>query len=156
MNSKSSSSVTPETMTQALKCIDDLKALLPFLLTAEEGERTGKQNMGQSGLAYGKIAVKNAKANTEILKKKFDENIFEQDVTFYESISTIEANLMSLMQSIDDSKVLIGQVIMKKANSVYEDIKIAAKDDNKYKPAEEELKEYYKHRNKKDPKVNKN
>ena len=68
----------------------------------------------------------------------------------FEAVSTIEAGMMSLCQSLNDTKVLVGQEIMDQSNEVYDEIKSAAKRDNKYKPAAVELGDYYKHRNVKD------
>ena len=150
MTNRISAVVASETVAQALKCIEDLKGLMPFLVVANKNARTSKQNMGQSGLAYGKTALRTAKANPETLKVSFATAEFEKDVNLFEAVSTIEAGMMSLCQSLNDTKVLVGQEIMDQSNEVYDEIKSAAKRDNKYKPAAVELGDYYKHRNVKD------
>ena len=150
MTNRISAEVATETVTKALACIADLKALMPFLVIANKNDRTNRQNMGQSGIAYGKTALKIAKANPETMKVSFKVSEFEKDVNLFEAVSTIEAGMMSLCQSLNDTKVLIGQEIMDQSNETYDEIKSAARRDNKYKPAALELGDYYKRRNKKD------
>jgi hypothetical protein len=150
MTNKISAQAAPETVAKALQCIDELKGLMPFLVTATKNDRTNRQNMGQSGIAYGKTALKIAKANPETLKVSFDITEFEKDVSLFEAVSTIEASMMTLCQSLNDTKVLVGQEIMDQSNETYDEIKSAARRDNKYKPAAVELGDYYKKRNTKD------
>jgi hypothetical protein len=150
MTNRISAEVATETVNKALACIADLKGLMPFLVVANKNDRTNRQNMGQSGLSYGKTALKIAKANPETMKVSFDVVEFEKDVNLFEAVSTIEAGMMSLCQSLNDTKVLIGQEIMDQSNETYDEIKSAARRDNKYKPAAVELGDYYRRRNKKD------
>ncbi len=144
MTNRISAELGAESVTDIKKKLNDIRTSLPFLISLTKDERKNKQNMGQSGVGYGKAALKAAQTHSEILPVKFSVAEFQKDVTLYEQLQMLLSDLSTLCQNVDDTVLLLGQELMEQSNDVYDSVKLAAKRENKYKSTNEELATFYK------------
>jgi hypothetical protein len=143
MRFKISAILGTDTINDLKNKLNEVKAALPFLLKLSSADRHGKRNLGHKSVGYGKSSLQVAKKHLHLMQRQFEVEEFESDVLLYEQLQDFLMDVSSLHQNIEDTVIVLGQKIMEQSNEVYAEVKRAAKKDNTYKAAMNELSAFY-------------
>lgn len=103
----------------ALKALDDLAALLPFLHDLSPDDRRTIYKLGDKSRAFVDQALTTAQQFTDVLPRSFDVDQYARDVELYRMLEPIHARLRDLFERVDDTRMLVGSEAMEGARAVY-------------------------------------
>ncbi|MFZ4544196.1 MAG: hypothetical protein ACOYOA_09125 [Saprospiraceae bacterium] len=144
MNRRINAVISTETFNDLQNKINEIRAALPFLVPLSAAEKRNAQNMGQSGVGFGKAAYKSSKTYRQAMTQDFEPEAYDNEIILNDQLEALLQNLLSLVSDMDDTRIANGQSIMSRARDVYAAIKYAARKETKYKSALEELRVFYK------------
>jgi hypothetical protein len=152
MSNKISAVFAEQSQQDVKALLENVKQQMPFLVEVSESEKKGKQNMGDGAVSYVNKCLSVAQNEPNILTVNFSVAEFGKDVNLVNGLQKIRQQILTLLQTIDNTITVSGQEAMEQSNDVYAQVKLAAKKDSKYKALADELGEFYKKSKKADKK----
>ncbi len=136
--------LTDAEITAILAKIDEVKALMPFLINLTPQQRKKLFKMGPKSVSYVQLALQVAQQHPEIMPSGFSSAEFEKDVKLAEGLTQINVDLLPFVEGVSDTLMLGGVEAINQSNQVYELVKSAAKRDGTYDSIRQQLGERYK------------
>lgn len=141
----------PNVVQQVIQLLQQVIALLPFLINLTPEERKTLFKMGPKGVPFVQLALTVAQQHPGILPANFDTPEFAKDVSLVSGLIPIDVVVSPLREGVSDTVMLAGVEAMRQANIVYDMVKIAAKNDSAMNDLKNQLGERYKNVGKKNP-----
>lgn len=112
--------------TAALTKINEIKALLPFLINLTADERQGLQAMGDGNEPFITKAVGYAEANPLLVPPYLNVPEFRKDVNLVVQVTPVEQALAQLVEGVRDTKLAVGHEAYGEARTFYKSAQTAA------------------------------
>ena len=107
--------------------LNEVIALMPFLISLSLEERKKNGNMGPKSVAYVQQCLEAAIAFPAELKANFKVAEFQNDVTLINNLMGVRVLLGSLYESVNDTIAAAGIDSMGSSSEVYDSLKSSAK-----------------------------
>lgn len=124
---KISADFTAANKTAVMTKINELKALMPFLIALSEIERGLHAKMGPKSVAYVKQCLEGALAFPNELKASFSIAEFQKDAVLLENLLGVSIALTSVLELVNDTLISAGIDAMGASSEVYDSLKSSAK-----------------------------
>ena len=109
-------------VTQIIQKIEEIEALMPFLLTISPDESRKLRNLGFDGVAFAQAGRDAVRADASFTRRSFDAAEFEQDLTLLDQLGRVRARLAPLSQKVAQTHQVTGADVMVAADDIYEDL----------------------------------
>jgi len=147
--SKITGTFTDATKTAVITKLNEIKALMPFLISLTVEERKKLKGIGNKNLAYVQKCLEAAIAFPDELKKNFNTPEFQKDVDMFTSLIGAHIACAAVLELIDDSMKAAGIDSMGSSSEVYASLKTSAKSNANVKAIVAEIGERFKGQGKK-------
>lgn len=128
MENKVDVTISDATVAQFITKLDELKALVPFLISLSPKERKSKQRMGRGRVAFVTNALEGAKLNDAIKPKYGNIANAEKDLVACAQLDKIVYPLLEFTQMITDTRVQAGSEAYNVALKIYNEAAEAVKE----------------------------
>lgn len=122
--------LTAEQKADILKKVQELKSLMPFLVSLSAKERQAFRKLGGKRKGYVDDIRKITKANPKAIPPSIDLVEFDKDANFYSDISEVMENLLPIFEGVQDTTLAVGAEAVRTASLCHGSLKIAGKGDN--------------------------
>jgi hypothetical protein len=139
--------------TTALTKLNEVKTLMPFLLSLTVEERKKLRKMGPKSVAYVQQCLAGAIAFPNELKRNFDTPEFQKDVNLIANLLGVQVICQALLELIEDTMMAAGVDAMNASDEVYESLKSSAKSNANVKSMVDTIALRFKEQGKKAPKI---
>jgi hypothetical protein len=119
--------LTPETKDQILQTVSALKILMPFLIKLSDTDRKALQMLDDGRKPFTQKAYDYASRNNAINPGTEMVLAGMHDLDLYASLSTVEKDLLQLVEMVRDTKQLAGAETYEIARFIYMKAKMALK-----------------------------
>jgi hypothetical protein len=119
--------VAPLTLDEVLSKLDEISALLPFLISLTPGQRKSLHKMGNQTVAYVQSAYSHAVQHPALVPTYINMAEFKKDVDLVVAVSSILSKAYDLINGLEDTGMLAGSEAINYAGAFYDAVKIAAK-----------------------------
>lgn len=123
MNNKIDAAVSAASRDAVLDHIEQIRALLPFLLDLSPEDRQALPKMGDKSRAFVSQALQLAEQDDSYLPRSFDVAEMKRDVALAEQLYPIVVALKQLSEFVDDTYVQVGSEAYTAALVVYQSAK---------------------------------
>lgn len=137
--------IDPETLSVVLTKLNEIRAALPFLISLPPSERKRGQKLGPLTEGFGKAVSQSSKVHLQVVSRSFDPESFDDQISNQDILQIIQLEFTSILQLIIDTKLVTNRHILQQSNEVYAAFKRAAKREQKYQAAADELATFYRH-----------
>ena len=127
MSNYVSASLSDENKAKALELITQLKALFPFGLKFTPEQRKTMTRIDDARLPFTEKALQFGSQEPRIVPPYTDLDELSRDLMLYKSMAQIERELLSLTETIVDTRVAAGTDAYQASLSIYNSAKGAAK-----------------------------
>ena len=107
--------------------INGIKALLLFLANLTPQQRLKLRKKGTKRSGYVMDVYNAVIANPTAIPASFDVTEYTKDKNLFDELAYIKNLLLSLVESIDDTQMLVGSELMKQSDTAYGHLKTEAK-----------------------------
>ena len=128
---------------EVLTKMDEVKALMPFLISLTTVERKKLKGIGNKNLAYVQKCLEAALSFPDELKKNFNVDEFQKDVNLFNNLIRVHMICQALTELVDDSMKAAGIDAMGAAAEVYDSLKSSAKSNANVKMIVSEIAERF-------------
>lgn len=122
--------LSPEEKAGIISKITELKALLPFLINLTLEERVNLRKVAEKRQGYLNDVLSIANANPSAIPAIISLQEMNRDTIAFHDLGDILAHLAPLTESLDDTRVALGNEAIKSADACYSFLKTAAKGNN--------------------------
>ena len=129
--------------------LDEIVALMPFLISLNKKLRTNLRKMGPKSVEYVNLCVQGATNYPKELRVGFDIKEFKRDAKLFAQILEVQVKMTGIMESVNDTMMAAGSDSMMAADEVYGSLKSAAKKDASAKTLVDEIAKRFKGQGKK-------
>ena len=149
-NPNISAALTPAQKNTLKTNVNNNKAIIsPFGVNLTPAERKKIPKTGPNSVSYVQLALKTAQENPTIIPGDFDIAEFGKDVVLFADLEEIRTHHSSYVEMLDDTKLAVGSEAVKQANRLYEQVKIAAKNNSNMDAIRQQLAQRFKGQGKK-------
>lgn len=136
--------LTPEQLDEIKKKISEIQDILKFCVNLTPKERKNNRKMGPKSVAYVDLALSVARNHPDLVPARFSVDDFEEDVLLSKSLQEVYVMLAPLDEMLDDTRKLVGMECIKMADTIYNILKIASKENEALEKIKEQLSERFK------------
>ena len=129
--------------------LDEIVALMPFLISLNKKLRTNLRKMGPKSVEYVNLCVQGATNYSNELRAGFDTKEFKRDAKLFAQILEVQVKMTGIMESVNDTMMAAGSDSMMAADEVYGSLKNAAKKNTSAKTLVDEIAKRFKGQGKK-------
>ena len=142
------------TLTDADKVIiksklDEIAALMPFLISLNKVLRKKLRKMGPKSVEYVNLCLQGALNFPAAMTVGFNTPEFKKDAALIAQILEIQVKMTGIMEQVNDTLMAVGSDAMIEADEVYGNLKLAAKRDTSAKTLVDEIAKRFKGQGKK-------
>lgn len=137
-------SLTYESLQQVRAAVDQINALLPFLITISPDEKRALVKLGPKSMDFVQDASSAASSFPAILPPTFDVLEYRRDTSLFDSLSQIKMLLDSLHEKVDNTHAAVGSEAMQASLEVYAYVQTAKDRVPGLKSVADKLKERFK------------
>lgn len=119
--------LTPETRDQILQAVSALKTLMPFLIKLSDADRKALQMLDDGRKPFTQKAYDYASRNNAINPGTEMVLAGMHDLDLYSDLSTVEKDLLQMVEMVRDTKQLAGAETYEIARFIYMKAKMAVK-----------------------------
>ncbi|HAM98809.1 MAG TPA: hypothetical protein DCQ26_09390 [Marinilabiliales bacterium] len=127
MSNYISASIPDESKVKALELISQLKALFPFGIKLSNEQRKTMTKIDDARVPFTEKALQYGKQEPRIVPPYTDLDELTRDLNLYKGLSQIEKELLSLTETIVDTRIAAGADAYQASLSIYSSSKGAAK-----------------------------
>lgn len=109
-----------------LTSIKDVKTGLSFLVNMSTKEKGNTRKMGPKSIEYVNLNLQGAQSFSDLIPSSVDTVEFAKDVTLVNQLLPIKVELMSILETVNDSIVAAGSDAMQTSDRVYDYLKSGA------------------------------
>jgi len=150
---KVSATLADADKTSVISKLDEILALLPFLITLSKQERHDAHKMGPKSVEYANLGYTGAATFPTEMRAGFDVAGFKKDVVLSSSLLDIQVKINMVNEMVNDTLMAVGSDAMASADEVYGQLKKSArKGDAAAKSLVDKMALRYKEQGKKKPK----
>ena len=120
MQNKIDATLTTEDRNKIIDFIDQISALLSFLINLTPEERRELPRMGDRSRGFVQEALALAEQDDSFLPRSFDTAEMRKDEDLYNLLNSIQTALTMLFEKIDDTRMLVGTDLYVAALDVYD------------------------------------
>jgi hypothetical protein len=132
--------------------LDEIAALLPFLISLTKTERENLRKMGPKSVEYVTLGVQGAVNFPKAMTVGFNTAEYKKDAQLIAQLLPIQVKAQSIMEQINDTFMAVGSDSIMATDEVYGDLKRAAKKDTTAKAIVDQMAQRFKGQGKKKPK----
>ena len=114
--------LSEDAVEKIIQKIEEIEALMPFLLTISADESRKLRNLGFDGVAFAQAGRDAVRASADFTRRSFDVDEFEKDLTLLEQLGRVRARLAPLSQQVAQTHQVTGADVMVAADDIYEDM----------------------------------
>lgn len=120
MQNKIDATLTPQARDQVLELIDQIIALLPFLISLTTEEKRELPRMGDKSRAFVLASLALAEQDDSFLPRSFDVAEMRKDEDLYSAMTQIFVALAILFEKLQDTMQLTGSDLYVAALEIYD------------------------------------
>lgn len=130
--------------------VNDLKALLPFLVNLDPKTRQRLRKKGTKMSGYVDNVFQAVNTNASVIPATFDTAEYAKDKVLFDDLSFVKDLFSALLEAVDDTRLAVGNELMKESDTCYDYLKRAAKDNASLTEVVNEIAKAFKHKPKPD------
>jgi hypothetical protein len=124
---KISAALSDADKAKALNSINDLKKLMPFLVSMSNDTKRKSRKMGPKSVDYVNMNLQGAQSFPAIIASTVDIPEFAKDVALVNQLMPLRVAIASLLENIDDTMLAAGSDAMGTADIIYSYLKTGAR-----------------------------
>ena len=117
MQTRISTQFPDEDRARLQRAVDEIQALLPFLVDLSPESRQELFKAGPRSRAF--LALATAQEHPDILPRAFDLDAFAEDVALFGALDRPYVALRDLLRQVEDTRIAVGAEAMEAARAVY-------------------------------------
>lgn len=121
-----SAMLSPEDMQEIMDAIGVIQRKLPFLVNMTPDERRTYPKMGDRTIPFVDKSLDYSKTNDQLVPPFLNVMEFDKDMVLVDQLTQMERPLLSLVEGIQDTKLLAGSEAFSAALLFYQAVKLAA------------------------------
>jgi hypothetical protein len=130
--------------TSVVTKIDEIKTMMPFLISLTTNERIKSRKMGSKSVDYVRQCLEGAKAFPAELKQNFNTHEMERDYNLINNLLGAQVACQGLLELLNDTLMAGGVDAMEAADEVYASLKLSAKSNANVKLMVEKISQRFK------------
>ena len=122
-----SAELSDDTLSKIHAGIDELEALMPFLISLSSDERKGMAKLGDKSKAFVDKATEAALQYAELLPRSLDVNELKKDTQLFDQLYSVNMALRGLLDKVESTLAIAGSEAYAGALLTYQSLKYQGK-----------------------------